>query len=113
MKKSTNKTLFFILSLFAVASVILYSGCSKDDEDSTPVPTCSDGIQNQGETGIDCGGPCTACALSARDSVALDYNTNYLGSAINDPGWTGDEIVCNAGTVPQSTHDAVIKRVNY
>lgn len=25
-------------------------------------PTCSDGIQNQGETGIDCGGPCTPCA---------------------------------------------------
>jgi len=24
--------------------------------------TCSDGIQNQGETGIDCGGPCPACA---------------------------------------------------
>ncbi len=26
-----------------------------------PVPTCSDGIQNQGETGVDCGGPCPAC----------------------------------------------------
>lgn len=25
-------------------------------------PTCSDGIQNQGETGIDCGGPCTPCS---------------------------------------------------
>ncbi len=24
-------------------------------------PTCNDGIQNQGETGIDCGGPCVAC----------------------------------------------------
>lgn len=24
-------------------------------------PSCSDGIQNQGETGIDCGGPCPAC----------------------------------------------------
>ena len=24
-------------------------------------PTCSDGIQNQGETGIDCGGPCSPC----------------------------------------------------
>lgn len=24
-------------------------------------PTCSDGIQNQGETGVDCGGPCTPC----------------------------------------------------
>ena len=28
---------------------------------SVPTPTCNDGIQNQGETGIDCGGPCTAC----------------------------------------------------
>jgi len=26
-------------------------------------PTCSDGIQNQGETGVDCGGPCAACVL--------------------------------------------------
>ncbi|MFZ1679322.1 MAG: GEVED domain-containing protein [Saprospiraceae bacterium] len=24
-------------------------------------PTCTDGIQNQGETGVDCGGPCTPC----------------------------------------------------
>lgn len=113
MKKSANKTLFFIFYLFAAASLLLYSGCSKDEEDNTPVPTCSDGIQNQGETGVDCGGPCTACPLSARDSAALDYNTNYLGSAVSDPGWTGDESVCNAGTVPQSTHDAVIKRINY
>ncbi|HJW31303.1 MAG TPA: GEVED domain-containing protein [Saprospiraceae bacterium] len=25
-------------------------------------PSCNDGIQNQGETGVDCGGPCIACA---------------------------------------------------
>lgn len=24
-------------------------------------PTCFDGVQNQGETGVDCGGPCSAC----------------------------------------------------
>jgi hypothetical protein len=24
-------------------------------------PTCNDGLQNQGESGIDCGGPCSAC----------------------------------------------------
>lgn len=24
-------------------------------------PTCSDGVQNQGETGVDCGGPCLPC----------------------------------------------------
>lgn len=26
-------------------------------------PTCFDGIQNQGEVGIDCGGPCDECAI--------------------------------------------------
>lgn len=26
-------------------------------------PTCSDGIQNQGEYGIDCGGPCPSCPV--------------------------------------------------
>lgn len=28
-----------------------------------PTPTCSDNIQNQGETGVDCGGPCEPCEL--------------------------------------------------
>jgi len=27
-------------------------------------PSCADGIQNQGETGVDCGGPCPACTAS-------------------------------------------------
>ncbi len=31
-------------------------------------PTCNDGIQNQSETGVDCGGPCAACA-SCNDGV--------------------------------------------
>ena len=35
---------------------------------SGPTPTCNDGIQNQGETGVDCGGPCTACA-SCNDGI--------------------------------------------
>lgn len=28
---------------------------------AAPAPTCTDGIQNQGETGIDCGGSCPPC----------------------------------------------------
>lgn len=32
---------------------------------TTPTATCSDGIQNQGETGVDCGGPCAACSTTA------------------------------------------------
>jgi hypothetical protein len=34
-----------------------------------PKITCSDGLQNQGETGIDCGGPCNECA---DDSTCYD-----------------------------------------
>ena len=30
----------------------------------TPCPSCFDGIQNQGETGIDCGGPCVPCSCT-------------------------------------------------
>ncbi len=34
-------------------------------------PTCNDGIQNQGETGIDCGGPCPACPPPPGGEVIL------------------------------------------
>jgi len=29
-----------------------------------PCPSCTDGIQNQGEEGIDCGGPCKPCPVT-------------------------------------------------
>ncbi len=32
------------------------------DADANPLPSCSDGIKNQGETAVDCGGPnCSSC----------------------------------------------------
>jgi len=51
--------------------------------------------------------------LSKRDIAVMDYNENYLGSELEDPEWTGDTATCIAGTVPQSTHDKVINRINY
>ena len=52
MKKQNLKA---IALLFCV---LIINSCGKDDEDKG---TCTDGIQNQSETGVDCGGPCTAC----------------------------------------------------
>jgi type IX secretion system substrate protein len=58
-----------------------------------PAPTCNDGILNQGETGVDCGGPCAACPPpSAQDcnggnSICSDASfsgNSDGGGAIND-----------------------------
>lgn len=38
-----------------------------------PVPSCTDGIQNQGETGIDCGGPCSPCAPPSNTLLLAAY----------------------------------------
>jgi hypothetical protein len=35
----------------------------KEVEECEYVPTCEDGIQNGGETGVDCGGPCRPCLI--------------------------------------------------
>lgn len=35
--------------------------------------TCNDGIQNQGETGVDCGGPCPACPPSGGNVLLASY----------------------------------------
>jgi len=49
------------------------------------IPTCSDGIQNGNETGIDCGGSCDSCIsdLVVDDCGSINItNTNITGSNI-------------------------------
>ena len=46
--------------------------------------TCFDGIQNQGELGIDCGGPCAAlCSFQARSPVVLWSRVFPTASGVN------------------------------
>lgn len=49
--------------LFAVA----FSSCR--NEANKIEPTCFDEVQNQGELGIDCGGPCPACPPSCENGI--------------------------------------------
>ncbi len=38
-----------------------------------PAPSCSDGVQNQNETGVDCGGVCGACAtVLETENITID-----------------------------------------
>jgi len=56
------------------ASLLSSNGCGSGGGGSTA--TCSDGIQNQGETGIDCGGPCTACP-TACSGIEVDITITF------------------------------------
>jgi len=58
-------------SILAIAALTL-SSCGNDDGPATPAATCSDGIQNQGETEVDCGGPnCQPCTVAATCSDGI------------------------------------------
>lgn len=57
MKKQFLSVTFI---LFALTTILFY-GCKK--KETEPTATCSDGIQNQNETGIDCGGSCSPCPI--------------------------------------------------
>lgn len=69
------------------------------DEDCSRTPdcdaaeSCSDGIQNQGETGIDCGGPCAACSVDETCSDSIK-NQDEVGVDCGGVCVTGSE-VCN------------------
>jgi hypothetical protein len=64
---------------------------------SVTAPTCSDGIQNQGETGVDCGGPCAPCACNGNIvTVSITFD-NYP----EETSWTitsGTTVVASGGT---------------
>jgi hypothetical protein len=59
-------------------------------------PTCSDAIQNQGELGVDCGGPCPACPAGAATLVAVNANT--IAGATAD-GTTGEVLNNGSGSL--------------
>ena len=53
--------------------------------DPNPCPACGDGVQNCGEVGIDCGGPCAKCAPPPVKDVPK-------GSSVIDALWVGQSI---------------------
>jgi hypothetical protein len=63
IKFTAMKNFKFLLMLFALTgAMVTWTGCD-DDGDNEPEPTCTDGIQNGDETGIDCGGTCDPCEV--------------------------------------------------
>ena len=51
-----------------------------------PTATCSDGIQNQGETGVDCGGPCATCSTTTPTATCSDNQQNQGETGVDCGG---------------------------
>jgi uncharacterized protein (TIGR02145 family) len=65
----TTRLLFY----FLFASALMLTNCGEDQDDPT---TCSDGIQNGTETGVDCGGAtCPACPITPTCSDGIQNGT--------------------------------------
>ena len=54
-----------------------------------PAGNCYDGIQNQGETGIDCGGPCAPCFVRRPAPEPVGYAWLYIVMAVLIIGGAG------------------------
>ncbi len=67
-------------------------------------PSCSDGIQNQGEAGIDCGGPCSPCPWQ----VQKDLKVN-LAKAIE----TTDDYLDLMAEIENPNSEFGAKKINY
>lgn len=85
LKKQLIVASIFLLFVVGAGFLVYYS--------FRPAPTCSDGVQNQGEEGIDCGGPCSSCELSELNEIevlwtkALSVQDNFydLAAQIKNP----------------------------
>lgn len=62
---------------FIVLTTMLFVQCSEDDNDNIiePEATCTDGIQNGDEEGVDCGGSCEPCEL---EPEGVDFSGTYV-----------------------------------
>lgn len=76
----------FYLAVFGLVIFGIYA------KNTVVVPTCTDGIMNQNETGIDCGGSCISCAVKnlkelKGGSVSVfgleDGRSVFLGTIVN------------------------------
>lgn len=72
-----------------------YSYCLASD------PTCSDGIQNGDETGIDCGGSCSACEPEDPDPTCDDGVQNGTETGVDCGG------VCSSCPIEPSCFDGI------
>jgi hypothetical protein len=64
MSRSAKKNIYgiFFLAIFFLIAWGVFRAF-------VPAPSCTDGVLNQGEEGVDCGGPCAPCAVAGPEAL--------------------------------------------
>lgn len=72
------KYIGFTYKMLSLLAVVVVIACDNDDNMQAmtpdPIATCNDGVMNGDETGIDCGGSCSACDAMSMDP---DFSGTY------------------------------------
>ncbi|MBN2014313.1 MAG: hypothetical protein JW778_03955 [Candidatus Altiarchaeota archaeon] len=72
-----------------------------------PCPSCSDGIQNQGEEGVDCGGPCEPCKTTTTKATTTTLKTEKTTSTSTMIGATTTTVIQTTTTKPSMGEDTM------
>jgi hypothetical protein len=81
------KAIYHLTYKSVIISLMMVIVSCQPEETQIPVlPDCMDAIQNQGETGIDCGGPCDPCpsVMSAKVDGTDWHSAGSVNSLVND-----------------------------
>lgn len=95
------------IKLMLLAALFFSLGsCDLTDDTST----CSDGLQNQGETGVDCGGPCPECHDIIDLSLEFtESNATPFGLAFDGQNFWASNNYQGIGTNPIYRYDKSTK----
>lgn len=74
MEYQFKRQLIFGAAVLALSGGIIFASYKL----LTPKPTCFDGVKNQGEEQIDCGGSCQACKVTRLEDVKVLSSNSFL-----------------------------------
>ena len=91
MSRGVKQLVYGVLYLFILFSIgrWLYGATVK------PAPTCFDSVQNQNETGVDCGGPCVSCAIKSLQPLRASGAVQVLRTGSGVVALLGDVVNAN------------------
>ena len=94
-------------TILTVTIIVLFASCSSDDGGNTVIAaSCSDGIQNGNETGVDCGGSaCEPCISGLSNILIGDVTTDVILDSTVAYELTGGYVIQSGGslTIPAGT----------